>query len=316
MRLVIGDRATDSFGDIRIPVEEIAFAAARAAFDRHLRFVDPFEHLELTSMLSVGSRELTGLYEDPVLLANDTSVGCGYAPLSETERLVLDVEAHLASADMRSRFPEAGEDVKVMAVRQDRTLSLTIAVAMIDRFLSTEAQYYERKGALTEELRRFVDARLDLLDRIQLNTLDDPARGTDGMYLTVLGTSAESGDSGQVGRGNRVNGLIAFDRPMSLEAAAGKNPVRHVGKIYNALAQELAWRIHSEVDPVLQVYVFLSSRIGSPIDEPKAVTVQVEVERGVTIPDVEAAIIEEVDCALGELPLLTDRLIAGEISIV
>ena len=66
------------------------------------------------------------------------------------------------------------------------------------------------------------------------------------MYLTLLGTSAEQGDSGQVGRGNRVCGLISLNRPMSVEAAAGKNPVSHVGKIYNVLAHELAMRIYAE----------------------------------------------------------------------
>src|SRR5690606_40191772 len=62
----------------------------------------------------------------------------------------------------------------------------------------------------------------------------------ESVYLTVTGTSAESGDYGQVGRGNRANGLITPHRPMSLEAVAGKNPVTHVGKLYNLLASRIA----------------------------------------------------------------------------
>lgn len=59
--------------------------------------------------------------------------------------------------------------------------------------------------------------------------------------LLVTGTSAEVGDDGQVGRGNRVNGIITPGRPVSLEAAVGRNPVSHVGKIYNAsLARDAA----------------------------------------------------------------------------
>ena len=69
---------------------------------------------------------------------------------------------------------------------------------------------------------------------VEIRTRHD--RGAGGMYLTVLGTSADGADGGQVGRGNRVNGLISLHRPMSTEAAAGKNPVSHVGKIYNLLA--------------------------------------------------------------------------------
>lgn len=34
-----------------------------------------------------------------------------------------------------------------------------------------------------------------------------------GMYLTVLGTLAEDADSGEVGLGNQVNGLIPMNRP-------------------------------------------------------------------------------------------------------
>ena len=48
------------------------------------------------------------------------------------------------------------------------------------------------------------------------------AGGSEGVYLSLLGTSAEDADSGQVGRGNRVNGLISLNRPLGTEAAAGK----------------------------------------------------------------------------------------------
>lgn len=67
-----------------------------------------------------------------------------------------------------------------------------------------------------------------------VNTADDPDSGY--VYLTVTGTSAESGDDGQAGRGNRANGLITPFRPMTLEAVAGKNPITHVGTLYNVLA--------------------------------------------------------------------------------
>ncbi len=87
------------------------------------------------------------------------------------------------------------------------------------------------------------------------------------IYLTVTGTSCESGDNGQVGRGNRINGLITPCHTMSLEAVAGKNPVSHVGKIYNLKAQEIANRIN-EAFKVKEVQVQLLSRIGKPINDP------------------------------------------------
>jgi S-adenosylmethionine synthetase len=60
------------------------------------------------------------------------------------------------------------------------------------------------------------------------------------LYLTAIGSSIESGDEGLVGRGNRSNGIISMVRPYSMEGAAGKNPVYHVGKLYNVAAQAIA----------------------------------------------------------------------------
>jgi S-adenosylmethionine synthetase len=72
-----------------------------------------------------------------------------------------------------------------------------------------------------------------------------------------------------VGRGNRVNGLITPYRPMSLEAAAGKNPVSHTGKLYNLLAERIAGRIAGGLEGVDEAYCYLLSRIGSPVSEPQ-----------------------------------------------
>jgi S-adenosylmethionine synthetase len=88
------------------------------------------------------------------------------------------------------------------------------------------------------------------------------------MYLSVLGTSADDADSGAVGRGNQVNGIIALHRPRGSEAAAGKNPVSHVGKIYSVLTHLLADQIYTQVSGVREVVVWLCSRIGDPVDRP------------------------------------------------
>jgi len=159
-------------------------------------------------------------------MANDTSAAVGFAPLSETERLVLGTERFLNSADFKHDYPETGEDVKVMGVRCGRELHLTVAIAFVDRYISNAAEYFQRKRVVKDRLQHYMEGQLRELDTIdiQINTLDDKSRGLDGMYLTVLGTSAESGDGGEVGRGNRVSGLISLNRPMTLEAAAGKKP--------------------------------------------------------------------------------------------
>ena len=112
---------------------------------------------------------------------------------------------------------------------------------LLCREIASERDYFERKELLAMEMERFVERFEGFKDiRHHYNTLDERGKGMDGIYLSLLGTSAEDADSGQVGRGNRVNGLISVNRPMGTEAAAGKNPVSHVGKIYNLLSHKIA----------------------------------------------------------------------------
>jgi S-adenosylmethionine synthetase len=54
---------------------------------------------------------------------------------------------------------------------------------------------------------------------------------------------------------------------MSLEAAAGKNPVSHVGKVYNFKAQEIANKINDLLHPE-EVSVQLLSQIGRALNDP------------------------------------------------
>jgi S-adenosylmethionine synthetase len=242
MRYVLGDRATAEFKRKRIDIGGIAEASAKSWLRKNLRFVDPDKHLVFQNELKEGSPELVDNFERGVIGANDNSAAVGYAPLTETEHLVLAAEQWINSPEFKHRFPEAGEDVKVMGVRRDRELSLTIAVAFVDRFVPDAGAYFPRKVEMTQALADYLAVQMRDLNHVsvQLNTLDDPSRGEAGMYLSVLGTSAEGGDCGQVGRGNRVNGVIPLNRPISTEAAAGKNPVSHVGKIYSLLTHHIA----------------------------------------------------------------------------
>jgi len=123
-------------------------------------------------------------------------------------------------------------------------------------------------------------------------------RGIDGIYLTVLGTSADSADSGQVGRGNRVNGVIPLNRPVCSEAAAGKNPVSHVGKIYNLLTHKIANSIHEQVPGIEEVYIWLLSQIGKPIDQPAIAAAQVVMKSGNSFEHVQKEIEEVMDSEL------------------
>ncbi|HID90163.1 MAG TPA: methionine adenosyltransferase [Anaerolineae bacterium] len=317
MRLIFGDRATYEYKGVRIPVGEIAEATAKAWLRGNLRFVDPDVHVVFQNEIKPGSPELTDIFEREVVGANDTSAGVGYAPLSETEQLVLAVERYLNSTAFKAAYPEAGEDIKVMGYRFGSHLTLTVALAFVDRFIPDEKTYFERKAAIREDLQAFVDRLRRKIERVtvDINTLDDPRRGAGGMYLTVLGTSAEGGDGGQVGRGNRVNGVIAFNRPSTTEAAAGKNPVSHVGKIYNLLSHEIANRIYIEVPGIREVTVWLCSQIGQPIDRPLMAAAQVILEDGVALEDVQDQVNEVIDRELAGIHHFTNRLIHGELTV-
>ncbi len=317
MRLIFGDRATYEYQGVRIPVAEIAEATAKSWLRGHLRFVDPSEHIVFQNEIKPGSPELTDIFERAEVGANDTSAGVGYAPLSETEELVLAVERHLNSTAFKAAHPEAGEDIKVMGYRFGRNLTLTVALAFVDRFISDQKIYFERKAAIRDRLQKFVTRRSHAMEkvRIDINTLDEPSRGTRGMYLTVLGTSAEGGDCGQVGRGNRVNGVIAFNRPATTEAAAGKNPVSHVGKIYNLLSHEIAERIYLEVEGLREVTVYLCSQIGQPIDRPLVAGAQVILSDGAGVGDVKDAVSHVIDRELASVDRFTERLIHGEFKV-
>ncbi len=317
MRLVFGDRATAEYRGKRIDIGAIAEESTKSWLKKHLRFVEPERHILFQNELKEGSPELTDLFEREVIGANDTSVAVGYAPLTETERLVIAAEHCLNSKEFKKDFPESGEDVKIMAYRLDRELILTVALAFVDRFVLDGVTYFARKQEMQSTLVGYLEREMRSLDRISvaINTLDDPKRGEGGMYLTVLGTSAEGADCGQVGRGNRVNGVISLNRPMSTEAAAGKNPLSHVGKIYTLLSHKIAEEIYLSVPGLDEVYVWLGSQIGKPIGEPLVASAQLVLLPGVALPDVGQEVKGVIEGELTTIDDFTKRLARGELPV-
>ena len=316
MLFVFGDRATSEFNGTKIDVEQIAITTAKEWFKKNMRFVDPEKHVKYQVELKPGSAGLVDIFKrkGKVLGANDTSAAVGYAPMTRTEKIVLKTEQFLNSKEFKNRFPESGEDIKVMGFRSNNTLNLTISMAFVDQFISGEEEYFEKKAKILEEIEKFVNVDMDFEKvNVQLNTLDVRGRGIGGLYLTVLGTSADSGDSGQVGRGNRVNGLISLNRPFCSEAAAGKNPVSHVGKIYNVLTFRIAQHVYDEVPEVEEVYVWLLSKIGSPIDQPAVAAAQVVMKGNNSLEKVRSEIGEVLDYELENIDKFCIELAQGKI---
>ncbi|MBN2334063.1 methionine adenosyltransferase [Candidatus Bathyarchaeota archaeon] len=318
MLFVFGDRATFKVGDEEIPVDEIAERSAKDWLRQHLRFLDPEKHVNYQSQIKPGSMALADIFErkGEFLGANDTSAAVGYAPFTRTESIIKELENHLNSPSFKKRFPEAGEDIKLMGLRNKDELNITVAMAIVDRFIKGEADYFRKRGEIFDAIREFVKDRHGFSEvSIDLNALDTKGRGIEGLYLTVTGTCAEAGDSGQVGRGNNVVGVIPLNRPMSSEAAAGKNPVSHVGKIYNALCYRIADRIIEDVSGVKETYVWLLSRIGRPINEPTVVSAQIIPEKGVELKSISPQIDEIISYEFDHLAEFCDDLAKGLITL-
>jgi S-adenosylmethionine synthetase len=318
MLLIFGDRATAEVDGVKIPVEQIAIQAAKTWIKENLRYVDPEKHLRYQVELKPGAPELVDIFKrkGKVLGANDTSAAVGYAPMTQTEKIVLQTERFINSPEFKKRFPMAGEDVKVMGLRKNGDLYLTIGLAFVDRYVESEDEYFKKKAEITDEIYRFVKERTNFgRISINLNTLDVAGRGVYGVYLTTLGTSAESGDSGQVGRGNRVNGVIPLNRPLCSEAAAGKNPVSHVGKIYNLLTHHIANQVYDQVEGIREIYVWLLSKIGEPIDQPAIATAHVIMKEGGSFNDANHEIQKVIDYELDNIDKFCEALAYGRLQI-
>ncbi len=266
----------------RLDAHDLAVESAKRWLRENIKNLDVERHVVIHTKIKPGSRDLVELFErfqkkGEVPLANDTSFGVGYAPLDSLERAVFEAERFLNSEEMKKEHPEIGEDIKVMGVRIRDKFRLTIALAFVGKYIKDIQDYFQKKEEIRKKVKERVEAVISKEVDIFINTAD--SRENNSVYITVTGTSAEQGDDGQVGRGNRVNGLITPYRPMSLEAAAGKNPISHIGKIYNRVANLIAQRVVEEVEEVEEAYCYIVSQIGKPINEPQVLDVSVRTKK-------------------------------------
>ncbi len=284
--LLVG-RATTHVGegeDMKsLPCKPVALKAARDYLEKTFPNLDVDSEVILDAKLGMGSDDLTGVYKASGHLANDTSFGVGYAPYSIADRLTLGIEEYINGPVLKKALPETGQDVKVMTSRVGKTVTTTVACAMVDKYIPDPDHY---KSAIEQLYDSVYDEALkiigdeDLEFKLEINTGDDYDRHV--YYLTCTGMSQEMGDDGSVGRGNRCNGLITPYRPMSMEATSGKNPITHIGKIYNIMSKLIAEDVAEKVTDEAEIRVRLLSQIGKPVSEPLNASVQI------VLPDAEA----------------------------
>ncbi|MGP8134945.1 MAG: methionine adenosyltransferase [Thermoplasmata archaeon] len=310
--LLVG-RATTEVNGEKLPYRDVAVDAAKKYVQSVCAHIDTDRQVEFDCKIGPGSVDLRGVFEQKAVLSNDTSFGVGFAPLSDTERLVLESEKFL-TLKHKKKLPALGEDVKVMGYRQDEEIHLTVAAALVDCEIKDGQEY----ASVCEEIHdKLADQAAKLTRRkvsIDVNTADDPELGR--YYLTVTGCSMEAGDDGSVGRGNRANGLITPCRPMSLEATAGKNPVNHVGKIYNLLSNLIAGDIVQETGgDVKEVHVRILSQIGKPVDEPQVASMQILTADGVKLASVRQKAEGIAQGWFDQIDTIPRRLLTGKLSV-
>ncbi|MFP3278055.1 MAG: methionine adenosyltransferase [Candidatus Micrarchaeota archaeon] len=315
IEVIVTGRATEYFNGKRINVNDIAKETAAKYLKEHTRFLDVENEVAIDSKIVRGSVDLTGLFMrgNGMPLANDTSFGVGFAPFSETERLVLETEKYLNSKDYKQKMPAVGEDIKVMGLRYKNKISLTVAIAFIAEKVSNLDEYLKYKDEVSRDIIQFAKKITDKEVSVRINTGDSPERKE--VYITKSGLSCESGDDGQVGRGNRVNGLITPFRHMSLEAAAGKNPVNHVGKIYNIMATEIAKDIVKNYPQVRECNVAILSEIGRRIDEPSHTSISVIVENKSEFENIKSKVHYIADSWLERIGEVTSDISLGKYSV-
>lgn len=232
-------------------------------------------------------------------LANDTSFAAVSLPRSILESIVHEIETHLNGESYRKRVP-VGRDIKVMGARIGDDITVTVACPVLAHSVADRDQYDAVMDIVREDAVSIASAIAGRAVTVRVNQADQE----ESVYLTLTGTSAEAGDDGQVGRGNRFGGLITPYRPMSLEAAAGKNPASHVGKTYHAIGSDISDRLISETS-IEEVTIRLLSSIGHLVTEPQAVHVEVS---GSAADD---AVTEIVHDCFADWSGVTDRLIDG-----
>ncbi len=317
IEIFLTGRAIREYRGVTVPVEELVVDGSRRWLRQHMHALDADRHIEFHCLVRPGSADLVELFQRQsakgLWLANDTSCGVGYAPFSELETVVYRVETRLNSADSKSRHPAYGEDIKVMGTRHGDRIDLTIGCALVDRFVRDLDDYLDKKRVLADLAAKIAADVTRREVSVAVNTADDPR--TESIYLTVTGTSAEAGDDGEAGRGNRSNGLITPYRPMTMESVAGKNPITHVGKLYNVTAGLIAAELVDAIDAVSHAECVLVSQIGRPIHDPQIADIRVRLDDPGQLPRLRPRIDEIVGDHLARTLILYRDLINGRIGI-
>jgi S-adenosylmethionine synthetase len=307
-------------GEQPIPLVDILRQAAAEVLDAVSTGFDPERHLIIDCRIvdHQGAGRRNSRYRpqsaadliaigDPGLVSNDTNLLHAYAPFSRLEQAVLDVEQLINGPEFKERHADTGWDVKVFGSRRGESFNFVVNMPFLAGLITSFAHYLERKEVCQAEILAKLTASLGVEPTLMVNPTD-----RNGLpYLTALGSVADTGDVGAVGRGNRVTGLITPMRSMSIEAPAGKNPLDHTGKLYGVMARQLAVRLHDLLGKPVETHIFTSKE--APLNRPDEVVIRVHGLSEDT--DEEELIRKAVDDALSSTDELTREIIVTGVTM-
>jgi S-adenosylmethionine synthetase len=279
--VVFGGRMSTEFADEQINIEELQATVARDYLLKVMPHLGEYpDHVQFdfgTSNFSVNPtwykpRNIDDVPDAHHQWANDTSVTVSHFPLSSTEELVKALEGYFYTAPYQPRYSFIGQDIKVMAVRRQEEIDVTVCVPFISTETPDRKFYDEMKEKITAELSELANIVVSekLRVNVSINTADEN-RHRKLVYMTATGSCIEFGEEGFVGRGNSPNGLISSMRIHSMEAAFGKNPVYHTGRVHAFFSAEIAKQIFSELG--VENSVMIQTNNGDPLLEPQNVLV-------------------------------------------
>ncbi|MEI6191115.1 MAG: methionine adenosyltransferase [bacterium] len=328
IRLLINGRSTNKFGDEIIDPKELLISTASKFLEKELRnfsfSTDCRVMWENTSNSTRGMidnqnkgdsaihnrfhpRSIKDLPEATRPISNDTAVGCAWAPFTGLEQMILDIEKTLTSDETWNKYPWMGSDCKIMGSRYKNEVDLTVSIPQLSTQVHSVDEYKTNYQTTLTLINQIIKDKYDFKEvRITLNPGDNTDK--EMLYLRLTGSCIESGDEGQVSRGNRLGGVISSRRPFSIEGLSGKNPSYHAGKIYSVASWDIANKIYEQQNIPCEVYI--TSQIDRPVDDPWTVIVN-------SVKEIDTEKTEEIiKNTLSNLFDVTKKLINGEYPLV
>lgn len=266
---------------------------------------------ERSQFFTVFKKKLANLHNNGYR-SNDTSTTVSYYPLSDLENMVVMTEKLLNNMEFKKEHQYIGTDIKVMGKRLQKNIELTICIPFIAKYTPDQNFYIKKLNYLKNYLIEFLNSKFNGYSiKIFLNTRDNFKK--QDIYLTVIGSAIESGDEGVVGRGNRSNGVISFTRNMSSEAACGKNPVYHTGKIFTVIGDLISKEIYYKFK--IENTVYLTSQMGRDMTDPWQVTIAIDGYNFKIDTDLTQKIKLTTERYLENHSQITKKIIKGEIEV-